>query len=47
MNAIETRSLRKVYPAPAVKKKRGVPAPPAPPSAREFSMPIHGRGNPN
>ncbi len=32
MNAIETRSLRKVYPAPAVKKKRGVPAPPAPPS---------------
>ena len=30
MNAIETRALRKVYPAPAVKKRRG--APPAPPS---------------
>ena len=30
MNAIETRSLRKVYPAPAVKKRRGVPAPSAP-----------------
>jgi ABC-2 type transport system ATP-binding protein len=29
MNAIETRALRKVYPAPAVKKRRG--APPAPP----------------
>jgi hypothetical protein len=29
MNAIETRSLRKVYPAPAVKRKRGVPPPPA------------------
>ncbi|HXA17764.1 MAG TPA: ABC transporter ATP-binding protein [Thermoanaerobaculia bacterium] len=32
MNAIETRSLRKVYPAPAVKKKKGLPAPPAPPA---------------
>jgi ABC-2 type transport system ATP-binding protein len=31
MNAIESRSLRKVYPAPAIKKRRGVPAPPAPP----------------
>ncbi|HSY52756.1 MAG TPA: ABC transporter ATP-binding protein [Thermoanaerobaculia bacterium] len=33
MNAIETRALRKVYPAPAVKKRRGAPAPPAPPSS--------------
>src|ERR1019366_1599355 len=33
MNAIETRSLRKVYPAPAIKKRRGVPPPAAPPSA--------------
>ena len=32
MNAIETRALRKVYPAPPVKKRRGAPAPPAPPS---------------
>ena len=31
MNAIESRSLRKVYPAPAIKKRRGEPAPPAPP----------------
>src|SRR4051794_23036167 len=31
MNAIESRSLRKVYPAPAIKKRRGVPAPPTPP----------------
>jgi len=30
MNAIESRSLRKVYPAPAIKKRRGTPAPPAP-----------------
>jgi ABC-2 type transport system ATP-binding protein len=33
MPAIETRSLRKVYPAPPVKKRRGAPSPPAPPSA--------------
>jgi ABC-2 type transport system ATP-binding protein len=33
MNAIESRSLRKVYPAPAVKKRRGVPAPATPPAA--------------
>jgi ABC-2 type transport system ATP-binding protein len=33
MNAIETRALRKVYPAPAVKKRRGAPPPPAPPSS--------------
>src|SRR5258708_10452360 len=32
MNAIETRTLRKVYPAPAVKKRRGASDPPAPPS---------------
>jgi ABC-2 type transport system ATP-binding protein len=32
MNAIETRALRKVYPAPPVKKRRGLPAPAAPPS---------------
>jgi ABC-type multidrug transport system, ATPase component len=32
MNAIETRALRKVYPAPPVKKRRGAPAPPAAPS---------------
>ncbi|HXH93659.1 MAG TPA: ATP-binding cassette domain-containing protein, partial [Thermoanaerobaculia bacterium] len=33
MNAIETHSLRKVYPAPAIKRRRGVPAPAMPPSA--------------
>ncbi len=33
MNAIETRQLRKVYPAPAVKKRRGAPAAPAAPPA--------------
>lgn len=32
MNAIETRALRKVYPATPVKKRRGAPAPPAPPA---------------
>src|SRR5258708_9797415 len=32
MNAIKTRTLRKVYPAPAVKKRRGASVPPAPPS---------------
>jgi ABC-2 type transport system ATP-binding protein len=31
MSAIETRNLRKVYPAPAVKKRRGAPPPAAPP----------------
>ena len=30
MNAIETRQLRKVYPAPPLKKRRGVPAVPNP-----------------
>ena len=32
MNAIETRGLRKIYPAPAVKKRRGTPVPPAQPA---------------
>jgi len=32
MNAIHTRALRKVYPAPAPKKRRGMPKPPPSPS---------------
>ena len=38
MNAIETRSLRKVYPAPAIKKRRGAPAPAAPASAEILAI---------